>query len=182
MNVQLIERGTKWFDANLRSQEKKTEDTVRHQSKCFVGQGWRKMKNELESILIYYVAMFSIFPLSYGFHDSALNYQAGSVSLAIYFLSCALITLFCLSYVAIKLLLDSKNATRITKALSVIYFLLIINNVFMAVDAIEHMEQWTALDTLDTLINGSSDWLIPVGLADLVLIVIGVLCLRKRYG
>ena len=183
MNVQHTERDTKWQFVSLRNRDVAQADTQKPApSNGSKSQGWHQMKPELTSLVIYYAATLFLFPMFYGFYDPNFEYLSGSFNLAAYRFICSLIPLFCMAYLACKLLLDSQNATRITKILSVVYFGLVINNVVMAIDAVENLEQWIALDNLDTFIHGSSDWIIPFGASDFALVTLGVLCLLRRYS
>lgn len=197
MKEQHTERENKWHDANLKSQAPALAVILKLVSRNNPNgsHGGLSVGAEIQSIFIYYVATLLIFPLFYGhsYYDLSITWlldvfasnqgyevMAGSFNMAMYFICCSIINVFCIAYLGCKLLLDYQNASHITKILSVIYCLLFINNMAIAVDAFERPYPWPALIAVDDLINGNSEWLVPIGIADLILMPICVLCIAAK--
>ncbi|AUR86976.1 TMhelix containing protein [Vibrio phage 1.091.O._10N.286.52.B12] len=106
-----------------------------------------------------YMMVANIF--SPGTYESCDTY-AESYRLAAFYMSCSYITLA-------SLVLVWMNGSRfIEKTLAFVLFILICDNVAMALDAWQNLEEWNALNTIDYYIQLASDY---------VLLSIGALCL-----
>lgn len=136
----------------------------------------------LNSILMYWALTYSIYPLTFGFDFMNSNVYWDNGLGAVYFLLCSLIPLLSIVYIFYSSAFISVKATTLQKAASIVLLLLVVENVFMAIDAIDNLETWTTLEMIDTFIHGDSDWIVPFGASDLVLAGIGVMCLMSSQS
>ena len=183
MNKQLINKGRKeWHDANQSATTQK-QSPKRKRSLLSIllrlvdkSPKSRQVNSNLASIFIYYLVTLPLYPLFYGFHDPDVEVYASQFSFSMYLMTCSLAPLLAMTYVAYSLLFDSQFSLQITKILACGYFLLVVNNVIMAI-AVHDDLAWSALDSIDTFINGNSEWWFPFGAADVLLMGVTVVCL-----
>lgn len=111
------------------------------------------------SIAFYYFATYIIYFVMTGYECFLeCSAYAESYRLALYYVSCAYIPLA-------SLILVWMNGSRfIEKTLAFVLFILICDNVVMAMDAWQNLEEWNALNTIDYYIQSTADYiLLPIG-------------------
>lgn len=115
------------------------------------------------SIALYYFTTHIIYIIMTGYNCFLeCDAYAESYRLVVYYIACAYMPL-------ISLILVWMNGSRfIEKTLAFVLFMLICDNVAMALDAWQNLEEWTTLNAIDYYIQLASDY---------VLLSIGALCL-----
>jgi hypothetical protein len=124
-------------------------------------------------MVFYWVLTWLLYPAFFAFEQV----DAGMISLALYYLSCALISSLAIVYIFYSVIFTSCHSSSYQKATALVLLLITIDNVIMAADAITNPYVNKTLDFVDTIIQGSSDWFVPIGLSDILLIVILIKCL-----
>lgn len=111
------------------------------------------------SIALYYVSTQIIYFIMSGYECLlSCNTSAESYRLTMYYVSCAYMPL-------ISLVLVWMNGSRLVeKTLAFVFFILICDNVVMAMDAYQNLEEWNALNEIDYYIQLTADYiLLPIG-------------------
>ena len=111
------------------------------------------------SIALYYFATYIIYLALFGYEcHLGCNVYSESYRLSLYYVACAYAPLM-------SLILVWMNGSRfIEKTLAFVLFILICDNVVMAMDAWQNLEEWNALNTIDYYIQSTADYiLLPIG-------------------
>lgn len=172
MKEQLTERGDK-CDENQQSQVTRAQ-AEESQLKKFLRKKSDVDTVSVQAILIYCLLTLIAYP---GFFASVSHYvMADSFLGGFYFLYCALICLVSISYILHSCMVRNSKPLVTQKITSVVLLLLVVENVFMALDSVSNLEQWITLDLIDTIIHGHSEWIVPLGMSDLAFLIIGISC------
>lgn len=170
MNVLLTKREDKWHDQKQRSQAVKKPRTPRKEIK-------RNTDNfqVLCNIALYYLATsatsiyFTDLPAIPFINALSPDVYLSVFDLMAYFLCASMVSLFCLAIIACKKLLTTQKTTIELKLVSVAYFIAVIMNVALMLDA-KNTEVVSWLYELDDIAQT---------VIDLILVSVGALCMWK---
>lgn len=175
MREQLTERGDK-CDANQRSLDIKglqSDRQLKRHLKRRSDIDWVS----IQAILIYCLLTLLAYPAVFWSINPGI--MSDSFLGASYFIFCAFICLISIAYILFSCACTGSSASLTQKATSIVLLLLVIENVFMSLDSIDNLEKWIALDFIDTVIHGNSNWAVPLGMSDLAFLIIGISCFTK---
>ena len=169
MNVLLTKRENKWHDQKAQKLQREKQTYELNQSSV------RSNIDQLGNIFLYYLAT-SIASLYFWGAPTIpfLNYYVSDVALSSfslmgYYAACSMVALFCLAIIACKKLLTTQKTTVNIKLVSVAYFIAVIINVALMLDA-KNMEVVSWLYELDDIAQT---------VIDLILVFVGVFCMGQ---
>jgi hypothetical protein len=85
-----------------------------------------------QAMVVYWVLTWLLYPAFFAFEQV----DAGMISLALYYLSCALISSLAIVYIFYSIIFTSCHSSKHQKATALVLLLITIDNVIMAADAI----------------------------------------------
>jgi len=152
----------KWHEQNQASQ------VVAEQAH----QRLRESKLQLCSIVIYWALTYSAPYIYYGLDWLTFQYSSDTLNLAHYLLMCTIIPAIAITYLVVN------KATLYSFVMFMLIFLTI-ENAVMTIDAAVNTQSVSWLELVDTVIQGSTDSLIPFGLSDVALTLASAKCMKS---